>query len=160
VLFRSPNGAYLSLNAKGARQAAYGSILNAKAAAEWLDSLRENATLVAAGEVDIEERKPFLKEREKAKSNGNETFALEDFIAAGAIAYFSQMNKSEYCMEAQSLYAEMKDRLLEGIMDTASHRYNEAKGKGNDTALCSKLNQYNVVPKLHFVDNVPEITSD
>lgn len=160
VVIASPNGAYLSLNAKGEKQVVYGSILNAKAVAEWVDNLNENTTLLAAGEVDTEEREQFLDEQERIKTRDNKIFAFEDFIAAGAIAYFSKMNKSEYCTEAQSLYDEVKNILLDSIINTASHRYNEAKGKGNDTALCTQLNFYKVVPKLHFINNIPEITAD
>jgi 2-phosphosulfolactate phosphatase len=160
VVIASPNGAYLSFNAKGEKQVVYGSILNAKAVAEWVDNLNENTTLLAAGEVDVEGREQFLDKQEKIKTKENKIFAFEDFIAAGAIAYFSKMNKSEYCIEAQNLYVEVKDRLLDRIIDTTSHRYNEAKGKGKDTVLCAQLNFYKVVPKLHFINNVPEITAD
>ena len=160
VVIASPNGSYLSINAKGEKQVVYGCILNAKAVAGWIDKLNENVTLLAAGEVDVEERQPFLQEKERALSKDNEIFALEDFIAAGSIAYFSQMNKSEYCIEAQNTFAKVKDRLLEEIMDTASHRYNEARGKGRDTTDCVQLNLYKVVPKLHFINNIPEITTD
>ena len=81
-------------------------------------------------------------------------------MAAGAIASFSRMNKTEECIEAQNLFARAKDRLLEEIMNTTSHRYNEARGNGKDTADCTQLNLYKVVPKLHFVDGIPEITAD
>ena len=160
IVICSPNGAYLSINAHGEKPVVFGSILNAKAVAEWIDGLNQSTTLLAAGEVDVKERQPFLNEKEKGLSKDNEIFALEDFIAAGAIAYFSRMNKSEYCIEAQNWFNGVKDRLLDEILDTASHRYNEARGKGKDTADCTKLNFYKVVPKLHFINNIPEITAD
>jgi 2-phosphosulfolactate phosphatase len=160
VVITSSNGSYLSINAKGGKQVVYGCILNAKAVAEWLDKSNENATLLAAGEIDVEQRKQFLREKEMARSKENEIFALEDLLAAGAIAYFSKLNKSKNCMEAQDLFTRAKDNLLDEIIDTTSHRYNEARGKGKDTVDCTQLNLYNVVPKLHFIDGVPEITAD
>ena len=77
VAIWSSNGSYLSTNAKGGKQVVYGCLLNAKAVAEWLDALNENATLLAAGEVDVEERQQFLREKERARSKNNEIFALE-----------------------------------------------------------------------------------
>ena len=159
VVIRSSNGSYLSTNANGEKQVVYGCLLNAKAVGEWLDTLNENATLLAAGEIDIEERQNFLQEKERIFSKDNKIFALEDLIAAGAIAYFSKMGKSEECITAQNVFSQVKDRLLDELLDTTSHRYNEARGKGKDTADCAQLNKYDVVPKLHFINGVPEITS-
>jgi phosphosulfolactate phosphohydrolase-like enzyme len=159
VVIASPNGAFLSINSRNAKNTVFGSILNAKVVAEWIDSNRDNTTLVAAGEVDIEERKQFLGEKEIRMAKGNNIFALEDFVAVGAISYYSQLTKSEVCMEAQNYFDKVKGDILRELIDTTSHRYNEARGNGGDTALCSKLNLYNVVPKLHFVDDSAEITS-
>ncbi|MDE1855428.1 MAG: 2-phosphosulfolactate phosphatase [Candidatus Micrarchaeota archaeon] len=156
VVVESPNGAYLSLNARKAKCVIYGSILNAKAIANWIDKIGENTTLIAAGEVGPE-RLQFITGNELVLSKRNKIFAMEDALAAGAIAHFVKMNKSKECIGVQELFENTKNKLLETLRDTASHRYLESRSRGDDTVLCSKLNLYKVVPKLFFVRGIPEI---
>ena len=158
VVVSSSNGAYLSTCAKDAKNVTYGSILNARAIGTWIDTENIDTTLLAAGEVDVKERRQFLNDDEKKLSKENDIFALEDFITAGAIAYYSDVKKSAECNRAIDLFKKHKDELLDFMMNTASHRYNKARGKGKDTLDCSKLNAYNVVPALHIIEGVPEIS--
>lgn len=160
VVIVSPNGAYLSINAKGGKQVAYGSVLNAKAVGEWIDQMGEDIVLVAAGEVYDSVRLGFMDQRELELSKKNKIFAVEDFLAAGAIAHFSKMNKSQECKWAMEEFERLEHRLVDELKNTASSRYNESRGMGQDTLDCAKLNFYNVVPKLHFVNGVPEIRAD
>ncbi len=159
VIISSPNGSYLSTVANKAKQVVYGCILNARAVGTWIDKMNENTTLIAAGETDVEKRKPFMAVKEIAKCELNPIFAYEDLLAAGAIASFSKMDKTIGCARAQNLFYNSKDHLSEEIMDTASHRYNESRGRGQDTSDCVQLNRYDIVPRLHFVNGVPEINS-
>lgn len=160
VIMASSNGAYLSTNAKEGKMVVYGSLLNAKAVGNWIDTLNnENTTLIAAGEINIEVRRGFLDHVESMQSKENEIFALEDFVAAGAISSYSHVSKSNDCINAEEAFYKAKDHLLDYIKETATHRYNASRGDGKDTEYCSKLNLYNIVPRLHFVKNVPEITS-
>jgi phosphosulfolactate phosphohydrolase-like enzyme len=147
------------MKAEGARCVVYGSILNAKAIANWIDLQGQNTTLLAAGEVDAK-RLPFMKEREKSLANGNKIFALEDLLGAGAIAYFTKIKESEDCQAAKRLFESAKDRLLEELKETASHGYNETRGRLADTVYYSQLNLYDVIPRLHVVNGALEITAD
>ena len=157
VVIRSPNGAHLSINAKKARCVVYGSLLNAGSVGEWINKENENVTLVAAGEVDKEQRAPFVQNKEIDMSDGNDIFAIEDFIAAGAISSYSTLKKTDYCLKAESYFNKIKDKILDEILSSTSHRYNDARGRGKDTEFCSRLNVYDVVPKLYFFNNIPEI---
>ena len=156
VVIASPNGAFLSLNAKSAKRVVYGSILNAKSVAEWIDGINEDTTLIAAGEVG-EERFPFMADDEKALTKTNSIFDFEDFLAAGAISSFCKLEKAKECVEAEKFFLQSRNRIVEVLRDTSSHRYNASRGNGPDTDEVGKLNFYKVVPKLHEVDGVVEI---
>ncbi len=156
VIIESPNGAYLSLVAKDGKRVIYGSVLNAKAVAIWIDKIDEDTTLVVAGEVDPS-RRLLMKEKEQTLAKGNEIFAMEDLLGAGAISYYSKMKKSDGCAKAEELFKNAKENLIHELKNTASHRYNESRGKGEDTTYYGKLNQFNVVPTLYFVKGIPEI---
>jgi phosphosulfolactate phosphohydrolase-like enzyme len=145
------------MNAKGEKQVIYGSILNAQAVANYIDKLKENVTLLAAGEIDYKQRQPYLQGKEWLMVEKNKIFAAEDFIAAGAISYFSRMNKTESCLIAENWFKEAKTHLINEITKTASHKINESRGKGNDTLESCYLNLFDVIPKLHFVGDIPEI---
>lgn len=161
VVIESPNGAYLSINAYDIKNVAFGSLLNAKAVAKWIDSLRGNSSLIAAGEIDIIHRKLFFSEYEKKEiENGNRIFALEDFMASGAIAFYSKIEKTNECIKAQEYFKKSKNVLFKKITNTASHRYNELRGKGADTEFCATLNKFNVVPKLYFIGRNPLIVGN
>lgn len=157
VVIRSPNGAYLSINAKKAKNVVYGSLLNASSVGEWINKENKSVTLVAAGEVDKEQRTPFVQDREIEMSDGNEIFAIEDFIAAGAISSYSTLKKTDYCLKAEDYFNRVKGNILNEMLSSASHRYNDSKGRGKDTEFCSKLNVYDIVPKLYFISDIPEI---
>ncbi|MDE1856340.1 MAG: 2-phosphosulfolactate phosphatase [Candidatus Micrarchaeota archaeon] len=158
VTIESPNGAFLSINAKGEKHVVYGSILNAKAVGLWLDQMNMDATLIAAGEVSLE-RRQLMQDREKELAKDNPIFAEEDLLAAGAIAYFSRMHKEARCKDAENLFIANKNRLLDELKSTASHRFLEERGKGEETVYYGKLNLYGTIPKLHFIGNSPEISS-
>ena len=155
VVVASSNGAFLSINAKDGKRVVYGSILNAKAVGDWINKINGNTTLLAAGEIGGRDRHPKGKELEMLRNNP--IFCIEDFMAAGAIARSSNIKKTDECVAAENFFDSVKDKLIEVLKGTASHEYNAAKGNGGDTEYTAKLNQYNVVPILHFVDGIPEI---
>lgn len=162
VVLYSSNGASLSVNARYASRVIYGSLLNAKAVAASIDRYGVSTTLLAAGEKDITAREPFVSSREKRLAKGNRIFALEDIMAAGAIAYYAKMSKSQECIRAVRLFKAVKGGLSQALRDTASHRYNTAlrKGTDHDTVDCSALNACNVVPYLLFNNRHLEIKSN
>ncbi len=158
VVIASSNGAFMAINSKGAKEAIFGSLLNAKSIGEYIDSLSEKTTIIASGELGYEVRKSMFNDYEKEKVLSNPIFASEDFLAAGAIASFCEMSKSDEVKEAQEFFESNKKDLLGYLKSTASHKYNVTNGNDADTEYCSKLNVYNVVPKLRWVSGVPEIT--
>ncbi len=157
VVIASSNGAFMAINSKGAKTTIFGSILNAKSIGKYLDSLEGNSTLLASGELGPETRAGLLSDYERKKSESNPIFAAEDFITAGAIASFCQMERSNEVREAEKLFESNRDGLLGYFRTTASHRYNTAKGNGEDTEYCCKLNAYDVIPELEWVGGIPEI---
>ncbi len=166
VMLYSANGAQATLAAKNARHVIYGSILNAKAAAAWIDKTNESTTLVAAGEKDVgyggtPERHKYMDKEEAELTRVNNLWALEDLLGAGAIAYFSKMKKTKEVIEAQKTFEKSKDNLFETLVKTSSGKWLFDKhGSHDDLIYCNQLNLYKVVPRLHMIDGVPEIRAD
>lgn len=159
IVMSSANGAFLAMNAKNAKYVLFGSILNAKAVADYIDALGCSATLIAAGEktADIDS---LRSRHEKEQCEHNSIYAKEDLLAAGAISHFSAMQKSKACASAEEKFRRHAKRLHSALMATASHRWLAATKRGYDTKFSSKLNRYDAVPRLYLVRGVAEIRKE
>ncbi|MCL5412744.1 MAG: 2-phosphosulfolactate phosphatase [Candidatus Marsarchaeota archaeon] len=158
VQIYSSNGAFLSIAAAVAENVFVGSLLNAKAVARHVDGLRHSASLIAAGEID-RERLPMMGDYETDMAEGNRIFCMEDMLGAGAVARFSRMAKSSECVQAERLFRLFEAKLGAALEQSATGRFNESRGNGGDTQLCSELNRYDVVPSVRVADGVVEISA-
>ncbi len=135
-----------------------GSILNAKATADYIGSQNHDTTLIAAGEINDDITK-YRTDEEHIRSAENELFALEDYLGAGAIASFSKMKKTLACKEAELRFKDAEHDIHGALKETSGHNWLTENEPATDetTKFVSQLNLYNVVPKLFVVNGIPEI---
>lgn len=141
VVAASPNGATCARIARDAPYVFAGSLLNAAAVASAVaDILREterNATIVPCGE-----------RWQTPGDDGVLRFAIEDYIAAGAIVSYIEADASPEASAAEAAYHGAKASLLSTLLDCASGRELVAKGYEADVRFCAKINAYDVAPEL------------
>jgi phosphosulfolactate phosphohydrolase-like enzyme len=156
VTIFSSNGAFLAVSGVKARHVIFGSLLNARCAAEHIGGLNGDTSLIAAGEIS-ESRTLLLGNHEKGLASGNRIFCIEDMLGAGAISYFSHSHKSNECIKAEGLFTRRKKSLRAALANSASGKYDKLHGNAPDTLLCSGLNIYDVVPELGRANGTPLI---
>jgi len=146
VLF-SPNGAACSALVGGGQEAFVGCLLNARAVGEYITNLarqvRTNVTLVAAGEqraIDTGERIVY------EKKNAYPVFAIEDYLACGAIIHYSELAKSAEARLCEHAFTGAQDTIEDLLLESFSGQYLVQYGLREDVTHAARLNSYDVVP--------------
>jgi 2-phosphosulfolactate phosphatase len=148
VLF-SPNGAACAALV-GKRDVAFvACLLNARAVGLYITMLarekQTDVTVIAAGEqraVDTGER--IVYEKKAAYP----VFAIEDYLACGAIVSYSRLKKSAEARVCQLTYQCSKNRLEEFMLDGFSGRYLVQNNLSSDVEHAARLNLYDVIPVI------------
>lgn len=141
VVMASPNGATCARIARDAPYVFAASLLNAAAAASAVNAiLRETercATIVPCGE-----------RWHTASDDGVLRFAIEDYIAAGAVVSYIEAEASPEARATEAAYTGAKASLLATLLECASGRELVARGYEADVRFCAKINAYDVAPEL------------
>lgn len=156
VTIFSSNGAFLAVSSAKSKCVIFGSLLNAKAVAEYISGIKHDVSLIAGGEIS-EERRTLMPQFERDLAYGNELFSIEDLLGAGAISYFSKFRKTGECLKAERTFKVLQKMLKPTLRESGSGVYDQIHGNAGDLDYCTKLNYYKVVPMLHLVKGVPEI---
>jgi len=135
IVLPSPNGSNLSLFAKQAAVLG-GSLRNAKAVAQAIDKLSGDVVIVAAGE--------------RWQTDGSLRPALEDWVAAGAIASYlgAGFVPSAEAKLAISSYQSVANNLFQSLADCLSGQELIERGFGEDVEWAAQLNTTSSVPNL------------
>jgi len=139
IVIASPNGAVCSAYGRGAPHLFVGGLNNARAVAAAVASLLDatdlSVTLVACGE------------RWKAPTeDGALRFAVEDYLAAGAILSHLSHSRSPEARACAASFVGARDDLGQLIEDCASGRELRAMGYGADAVHAAMLDCYDTVP--------------
>ena len=132
IVLPSPNGAELSLST-GSIPTLCACLRNCKSVAEYAMSLGENILVIPAGEK---------------WDDGSVRFAVEDYLAAGAVISYLEGNLSSESNSALALFNNFKDSLLDIIKNCASGIELLEKGFEEDIHLACELNVSDCVPLL------------
>lgn len=139
IVLPSPNGSTCVRLARKSPLLVIGTLLNAKAVA---DAVSERAaesdlsvTILACGEWwdDISEE-------------GGLRFAIEDYIAAGAILSFIDGEKSPEAITCEGAFLHVKEQLSDILWDSGSGLELRESGFEEDVKFVSRLNLYDDVP--------------
>lgn len=138
VVLVSPHGATCCRNAQNAENLFVGSLLNAEATGKAVSRLMNvsglDVTLVASGETWHE------------PMEGVELrFAIEDFVAAGAILSCITHDKSPEAQVCEAASASVENYLDEIIWDSISGRELRNAGFQHDVTYSAQLNMYGTV---------------
>ncbi|WP_088042370.1 2-phosphosulfolactate phosphatase [Bacillus sp. EAC] len=145
----SLNGAFCCWIAAKVPALLIGSILNASSVAAFANQLKKqikaNVTIIPCGEVwnEVQENEDALRP------------SIEDYLGAGAILAELEGTKSPEAEVCIGAYLHSKERINELIWECGSGKELRIKGFEQDVLHCSRLNSYNVVPKLEnncFID--------
>jgi 2-phosphosulfolactate phosphatase len=149
VVLYSPNGAACAEMIKGNSIAYIGCFLNAKAVAEHVCTKavheKKDVTIIAAGEqrsVDTGERIVY------EKNDSYRVFAVEDYLAAGAIISYSHIDKNPETKVCERAFITSKHDLEDLLMYSFSGRYLLQHGLKSDVQHAAQLNTYNIVPRV------------
>jgi 2-phosphosulfolactate phosphatase len=148
VLF-SPNGAACTALA-GIDDTVYiGCFLNARAVGKLITEVageqNKNVTVIAAGEqraIDTGER--IVYDREAAYP----VFAIEDYLASGAIISYCGLRKSAEAELCQLTFVSARNRVEVLLFESFSGRYLVQNGLGEDISHAARLNSYDAIPVL------------
>ena len=147
VVLYSPNGAACSSLVSSGQEAYVGCLLNARAVGEYVTKLarrsRINVTMIAAGEqraVDTGERIVY------EKKNAYPVFAIEDYLACGAIIHYSELVKSAEAYLCELAFNSAQDKTEELLLESFSGRYLVQHGLREDVTHATRLNLYDVIP--------------
>lgn len=147
VVLYSPNGAVCASHIQHNDTAYIGCFLNARAVAQHLracvDTTDRNVTMLACGEQRAfasGERIIYVKE------DGQRVFAVEDYLACGAIISFIDMDKTAEATICEATFRATRDHLLELMLGSFSGRYLNDKGLAADVEHAAQINLYDTVP--------------
>jgi len=150
IVLPSPNGSACSELVGEGDIAFIGCLLNALAVAQYCHRFAQEKhraiTIIAAGEqraVDTGER--IVYERKEAYR----VFAVEDYLAAGAIISYMESSKSAEAQACELSFVAARERLLELLLRSFSGRYLVENGLENDVRHAAQLNSYDVIPMIH-----------
>jgi len=134
LILTTTSGTTAISKARGANHVLIGAFLNAK-------SVAESALNIAAGEgcgVTL------------ALSGKRDSFSLEDFLGAGAIAdnLPKDIALSDAAQAATLAFRRAKDSLLDVIKQGSHARYLISIGFEEDVKFCSQLDRYSITPHL------------
>ena len=146
VLF-SPNGAACSALVGSGQEALVACLLNARAIGKYITTLarqvRIGVTLIAAGEqraIDTGERIVY------EKRNSYPVFAIEDYLACGAIIHYSKLVKSAEARVCEFAFNCAKDVIKDLLLESFSGLYLVQHGLRDDVTHAANLNLYDVIP--------------
>lgn len=148
VLF-SPNGAACAALVTDDDAGIVGCFLNAAAVGRFLSAAARgqgrNVTVVAAGEqraVDTGERVVYDKKA------AYPVFAVEDYLASGAIIHHADLEASAEAGLCRLAYEAARDRLEDLILDSFSGRYLVEHGLEEDILHALRHDLYDTVPVI------------
>jgi 2-phosphosulfolactate phosphatase len=149
VVLYSPNGATCAALAGTDDTVYIGCFLNAQAVSDlvYKSAIKEQRgiTMVAAGEqraIDTGER--IVYDREAAYP----VFAIEDYLACGAIISHTRLRKSAEALLCEMTFAAARDRIEDLLLDSFSGRYLVENGLKDDVAHAVQHDLYDSVPVL------------
>lgn len=149
VVLYSPNGATCAALAGDSDTVYIGCFLNARAVGRLLlDTAREegrDVTVVAAGEqraIDTGQR--IVYEKEAAYP----VFAIEDYLASGAIISHTELPKSSEADMCAMTFHTAREKIEDLLLGSFSGRYLIENGLGDDIAHAVQHDIYEVVPVL------------
>lgn len=133
LVLSTRNGTHAIRNAQGASGILIGSLLNAKAVALRLIQDRRDVVLGCAGRLG--------------------EFSLEDYTAAGAVAFYimeavADVQAADAVLAAAACFLTYKNDLVTFLRRGKHGRYLEEIGFTKDIDYCSQLNLYPMVPEL------------
>jgi 2-phosphosulfolactate phosphatase len=147
VVLYSPNGAACAALAGDDDIVYIGCFLNARALGRLLvktaHQTRRDATIVAAGEqraIDTGERIVYDKKA------AYPVFAIEDYLASGAIINGTDMDKNAEARLCGLAYECAREHLVEFLFGSFSGRYLIENGLKDDISHAAQLNIYDIVP--------------
>jgi 2-phosphosulfolactate phosphatase len=148
VLF-SPNGATCSTLAGKSDTVYIGCLLNARSIGLHLSKIAQergkDVTVIAAGEqraIDTGERIVYDSRA------GYPVFAVEDYLACGAIIHHSRLNKSTEARVCQMTYETSQEEIREFFLESFSGRYLVQNDLEEDVTYAAQLNVYDVIPTV------------
>ncbi|UCF70481.1 MAG: 2-phosphosulfolactate phosphatase [candidate division WOR-3 bacterium] len=146
VLF-SPNGATCAASVKDEDLVYIGCMLNARAVglhvSALADTIDRNVTLIAAGEqraIDTGERVVY------DKMAAHNVFAIEDYLACGAIITNTELEKNAEAKFCELAYRSAKREIKGLMLGGFSGRYLVQHNMREDVDFAAKLNVYDVIP--------------
>ncbi|UCD19009.1 MAG: 2-phosphosulfolactate phosphatase [candidate division WOR-3 bacterium] len=146
VLF-SPNGATCAASVKGEDIVYIGCMLNARAVGLHVSALARtidrNVTLIAAGEqraIDSGERVVYDKRA------ANNVFAIEDYLACGAIISNMALQKNAEARFCELAYRPAKREIKDLMLGGFSGMYLVQHNMREDVDFAARLNVYDVIP--------------
>ena len=147
VLF-STNGATLCQLTQFQDIVLIGSFLNAQSVAQMAmkisKSYNNNITIVACGE-----ERPIVNNGVITFSKDTErVFAIEDYLAAGAILSFMDITKTPDAQVCQTAFVGNQGKIKTLLSKSISGQYLTQKGDMGDIDQAAKLNLYFVVPQV------------
>ena len=141
VVLTSPNGSICCRLAAKAPRLLLGAFVNARTMGEVLTKVLDQGdlavTLVACGE-----------RWQNPGEDGELRFAIEDFLAAGAILSYMKHDKSPEARVAESAFAELENQIDEIIWECTSGLELRSSGYGHDVSFAAQLNIFDTIVQL------------
>jgi len=150
VVLYSPNGATCASHIQHDDTAYIGCFLNARAVAQkvraCVDRTDRNVTVLACGEQRAfasGERIIYVKE------DAQRVFAIEDYLACGAILSSIHMDKTAEATTCEAAFMATRDHLLELMLGSFSGRYLQDRGLAADVEHAAQIDLYDIVPVVY-----------
>ena len=150
VVLYSPNGAACTSLATDDDIVYIGCFLNARAVGRLVSEisreLLKSVTIVAAGEqraIDTGERIVY------DKLAAYPIFAIEDYLASGAIINHTELEKSAEARLCQLTYECARDQIEDLLFDSFSGRYLVENDLAEDITYAARLDVFDTVPSMH-----------
>lgn len=155
VILPSPNGARCAARITEKDAAYIGCFLNAQAVGEMVTALAHvrsrGITVIACGEQrSIRTGARIVHAPEEA----HRVFAIEDYLAAGAIITCSAVHRSTEAEVCARCFESSKNSLSRLLRNSLSGHYLVEHGLSADIEHSVQLNLFNVVPEVHGGDIV------
>ena len=118
-----------------------GSFVNARAVGEKINDILDHTdlavTIVACGE-----------RWQNPQEDGELRFAIEDFLAAGAIFSYMVYDKSPEARVCEAAFSELENQLDEIVWECTSGLELRNIGYGHDVSFAAQLNIFDSIPIL------------
>ena len=141
VVLTSPNGSYCCRCASKSPKLLLGAFVNARSVGEAVTSILDQTdmavTVIACGE-----------RWQNPQEDGELRFAVEDFLAAGAIFSYMMHDKSPEARVCEAAFSELENQLDEIIWECTSGLELRNKGYGHDVSFAAQLNIFDTIPIL------------